>query len=462
MNYWYYELLKYDFSTFIGKTLATVNPGANYEHSWHIDLIAEHLEAVRRGEIRRLIINMPPHALKSTCVSVAWPAWLMAHNPSSRIIAASYSLPLSLKHSTDCRLVMESEWYRLVFPDTQITHDQNQKHKFVTTERGYRYASSVGGTITGEGGDFLIIDDPLNPAQARSQNSRNEVAAWFEHTFASRLDDKRTGAIVLVMQRLHQEDLSGYLLDKGGWTHLSLPALFTENRIYDFGTVKKRILAGETLQHAREGKEELGRIKQEVGSHIFAAQYQQQPVTERGRMVSPAWFGRYNKPPVNPDRIVQSWDTAIKSQNHHDASVCLTVAEMDGKCYIRDVAVMRLEYPALRRAFVELTNQWRPDAILIEDKASGQQLLQDMRRETALPLVATRPKVDKITRFAAASTLCEAGRVILPEEAEWLPRFEQELFLFPDHKHDDQVDALTQYLDWLRSKGGRQPSLRNI
>lgn len=461
MNYWYNAILKYDFSTFIGKTLATVNPGAVYAPGWHIDLIAEYLEAVRHGEITRLIINMPPRALKSTCVSVAWPAWLLAHNPSARIIAASYSMPLSLKHSLDCRLVIESDWYQEIFPGVTLTHDQNEKHKFITTLRGYRYASSVGGSITGEGGDFLIMDDPLNPTQARSRQSREAVSAWFEHTFASRLDNKKSGAIVLVMQRLHQDDLSGYLLEKKGWKHLCLPALFTDDQQYRFGLVQKKVKKSDTLQ-AREDAQTLMRLRREMGSAVFAAQYQQQPVAEAGRMARREWFARYKYSPSVPGRIVQSWDTAIKSSSQHDASVCLTAAEYQGKSYILDIRALRLEYPELRKLFLQMTGQWQPDAILIEDKASGQQLLQDMKRETTLPIIAVQPKTDKVTRFAAISAMCEAGRVVLPEQAEWLADFEQELFMFPHGKHDDQVDAFSQYLDWLRRQAGSRISLRNI
>lgn len=199
----YHAMLRTDLPSFIGKVLQTVDPGAPYLPNWHIDLIAEYLEAAGRGSISRLIINMPPRALKSVCVSVAWPAWLLGHDPRSRIIAASYAATLAVKHSLDCRLVMESEWYRALFPGTQLAHDQNEKHKFMTTQRGFRFATSVGGSVTGEGGNFLIMDDPLSPMQALGEHGRAHVAAWFDHTFATRLNDKKKGVIVLVMQRLH-------------------------------------------------------------------------------------------------------------------------------------------------------------------------------------------------------------------------------------------------------------------
>ena len=175
MAYWYDALLKQDFSSFIGKTLSTVDPGATYLPNWHIDLIAEYLEAARRGDISRLIINMPPRSLKSVCVSVAWPAWLLGHDPRQRVIAASYAAPLSLKHSLDCRLVVNSPWYRQLFPEVKLTRDQNEKQKFMTTRRGFRFATSVGGTATGEGGNFLIIDDPINALQAYNEHWRNHV-----------------------------------------------------------------------------------------------------------------------------------------------------------------------------------------------------------------------------------------------------------------------------------------------
>ncbi len=161
---WYDQLLKNDFSSFIGKTLATCDPAAEYLPNWHIDLIAEYLEAARKSEITRLIINMPPRSLKSICVSVAWPAWLLGNNPSSRIIAASYAQSLAVKHSIDARMVIGSDWYKRIFPDVHLARDQNEKSKFMTTKRGFRMAASVGGAITGEGGNYLIIDDPINPA----------------------------------------------------------------------------------------------------------------------------------------------------------------------------------------------------------------------------------------------------------------------------------------------------------
>lgn len=451
-------LLSKDFAAFIGKTLETVDPGANYHDNWHIRLIAHQLEQVRQGRIRRLIINIPPRSLKSICVSVAWPAWLLGHAPHCRIIAASYAASLSVKHSLDTRLVMSSDWYRRIFPDTVLSRDQNQKHKFVTTARGHRIATSLGGGVLGEGGNFLIVDDPLNPVQAMNRRWRDYANSWFDHSFATRLDDKKKGAIVLVMQRLHDNDLSGYLLKRGGWTHLCLPAVAVQPENWDF---RKREV-GELLHPEREDIQVIERMRMELGSHAFAAQYQQMPLPEEGGIVKAAWFRRYAALPEQVERRVQSWDTAIKSGEEHDASVCLTFAEAKGCSYLIDAAVMRLEYPELKKAMLASAKQWEPQAILIEDKASGQQLLQDMRRETALPVIRVNPKNDKVTRFAAISAMIEAGKVFLPERARWLADFEREIMDFPNGNHDDQVDALSQYLDWLRGCAWERLRIRSI
>jgi len=462
MPVWFDNIVRNDFSTFIGKTLATIDPGAGYLPNWHIDLIAEYLEAVRQSKINRLIINMPPRSLKSVCVSVAWPAWLLGKDPRSRIIAASYASSLSIKHSLDCRLVITSPWYTRVFPDTVLTRDQNEKHKFVTTARGSRFATSVGGSTLGEGGNFLIIDDPLSSMQAMNKHWRNHVNHWFEHTFASRLDNKQTGAIVLVMQRLHQDDLSGRLLSKTGWEHLMLPAMAIKTEYHDFGNMHKIRELGELLHPDRENMKLVERAKMELGSSVFAAQYQQQPLPEEGNMVHAWWFGRYTSLPDTVERCVQSWDTAIKAGEHHDASACLTFVEVCGKSYLVDVSVFRKEYPDLKRAFYALAQQWKPDVILVEDRASGQQLIQDVRRESFLPVLPVSPRQDKITRFAAISAMIEAGKVVLPEQSGWLAAFESEILCFPSGENDDQVDALTQYLDWLRARVWERLRVRSL
>jgi len=462
MSEWYDSMIAHDFTAFIGRVLRTVDPGAEYLPNKHIALIAEYLEAIRRGHINRLIINMPPRSLKSISISVAWPAWLLGHNPKSRIIAASYASTLSVKHSLDTRLVITSPWYKEMFPLVHLSKDQNEKHKFQTTQRGYRLAASVGGGITGEGGNYLIIDDPINPAQAMNAHYRAYTNSWFDHTFASRLDDKKRGAIVLTMQRLHPNDLTGHLLAKSGWTHISLPAIFQNDQKFICAGKRWVFKAGELLHPARENQQLIERAKIELGSRAFAAQYQQAPLSDEEGLIHSSWIEKYDIAPAYFEKIVQSWDTAIKSSMEHDRSACLTFGESQGKSYLLDAHVYRYEYPALKRAFYAMAGQWKPDAILIEDKASGQQLLQDVREESALPVIAMQPQKDKITRLCAVTPMMEAGCLRVPKNAKWLADFEAELYAFPGAKYDDQADALSQYLNWLKRRHWNKIGIRSI
>lgn len=452
-------LLRSRLAAFVEKTFHTVDPGTSYLHNWHIDLIGEYLEACTRREIKRLIINVPPRSLKSVCVSVSWPAWLLGHNPSERIIAASYSASLSKKHNIDCRLVLQSPWYRRVFPRTMLAPDQNEKHKFDTTARGMRFATSVNGTVTGDGGNFLIVDDPHNPQQALSPVERQQALTWFDQTFSSRLNDKNNGVIVVVMQRLHTDDLTGHLLAKGGWEHLCLPAVAETRTVIDFGRVKRVREQGELLHATREGHEAIERAKSDLGSYAFAGQYQQRPAPADGGIYKASWFQRYASPQEEYEMVVQSWDTAIKGHTGADPSCCTTWGIRKDGFDLLSVMVRRLEYPDLKAAVVKQGLDWQPHAILIEDKASGQQLLQDLKRESALPLIGITPEKDKVTRASAESATIEAGKVALPTSAPWLTDYEMEMLTFPNAPHDDQVDSTTQFLKWAKARS-HSPEIR--
>ena len=288
-------VLENDLPSFINKVFNTINPGIQYSHNWHIDLIAEYLKSVFDGSTKRLIINIPPRSLKSVCVSVAFPAWVLGKKPNSRIIVSSYSDVLSLKHSTDCRLVVSSKWFQNLFPDFQLADGQNEKHKFATTQNGYRFATSVGGSLTGEGGDILIVDDPHNPQQVMSEKYRTKTLEWFSNTFISRLNDKKNGAIIIVMQRLHPNDLVGYLLDKkdNKWTILNIPAIAEKDTYYSIGNFEKVRQKGDILHPARESLKEIETIKTDMGSYVFSAQYQQNPVVEKGNIIRAEWIKRF-------------------------------------------------------------------------------------------------------------------------------------------------------------------------
>lgn len=446
--------IRHDFLSFAEKAFATINPGRAFTPGWHIEAVAEYLAACERGELTRLIINLPPRHLKSILISAAWPAWLLGRKPSRRLLCASYAERLALKHSQDSRLVMQSRWFEDAFPETRLAYP-TAAEKLRTTRQGFRLATSVGASLIGEGGDVLIVDDPLNPKQAESAAYRAACQDWFQQGFLTRLDDKATGAVVLVMQRLHEDDLAGFLLanQPGVWEHLNLPAIADVQTLVRFKGFEYLRQVGEALHPAREPIAVLERLRRELGAYVFAAQYQQNPMPREGGMLKAPWFPRYRALPDTPLRIIQSWDTAAKAGASNDFSACVTLYEYQGRFYVADVWQGRVEYPELRRMVTSLADRMRPSAILVEDKASGQSLLQDLRG-CGLPLIGVTPRGGKEARLFSVAGLCESGRVLLPEEARWLALFEAELFAFPSAPHDDQVDALTQALIWMRERGG--------
>ena len=257
------------------------------------------LRRVRHGEIRRLIINMPPRSLKSIAASVAFPAFVLGHDPSRRIICVSYSGDLAKKHSNDFRAVLESPWYRSAFPTTRIGPFKNSETEIELTARGFRLATSVGGTLTGRGGEIIVIDDPLKPDDALSETKRSAANQWFTNTLLSRLDDKRTGAIVVVMQRVHIDDLTGFLLAQSDeWEVLSLPAVADSDEIIPLSAERTyRRQSGEALSPEREPLHVLEALKLQIGSDAFSAQYQQAPAPPGGAMVKRHWIKRYTELP---------------------------------------------------------------------------------------------------------------------------------------------------------------------
>ena len=445
-------LLRNDLTAFTQRCFQTVVPGQKFLSNWHIEAITHELERIRRGETKRLIITLPPRNLKSICASVAFPAFVLGHDPSMRIVCASYAQDLTAKHARDCRNVIESTWYKQIFPRTRIDPRKNAESEFETTARGYRLGTSVGGTLTGRGGNLILIDDPMKPAEAMSETKRSSVKEWYDSTLSSRLDSKTVGAIVLIMQRLHTDDLVGHVLDKGtDWTILDLPAIaeIPQEIIIGDGRSYNRE-AGEILHPDREPMSVLDELKATMGSAAFSAQYQQMPVPPEGAMIKRHWFRTYAKPPSkqNGDRIVQSWDTASKADKTSDFSVCTTWLQRKNEYYLLDVLRVRLEYPELRRKIMSHARSFGTKTVLIEDASSGSSLIPDLKREGTVRPIAIKPVGEKIVRLEGQSALIEAGHVVLPELASWKGDFVEEVVAFPSGRFDDQVDSLSQFLGW--------------
>lgn len=447
-----YAILRQDLFSFVHRSFMSVVPGAVFVPSWHIEAIAHQLTRCYLGEINRLIITVPPRHLKSIAASVAFPAWLLGHDPTQRIICASYNTELAIKHALDARAVMSSDWYRTCFARTRLDPKKNTQTELMTTRRGSRLATSVGGTLTGRGGGFVIIDDAHKADEALSETRREAVLDWYRNTLLSRLDSKQTGTIIVIQQRLHEDDLVGYLLGHDTWTHLNLPAIAESEERITLGQGRIHVRhPDEPLDAIREPLPVLEEIKTAMGSYVFAAQYQQRPTPLGGGMLKREWFPRYSTPPQIGDytKVIQSWDTAYKGNEVNDPSVCLTFVMVENDYYLVDVYRERVEYPDLKRAVIERAKRYRATHVLVEDTGSGMSLLQDLRRDSGLPLIDRKAEGDKTIRAAWASALIEAGRVFLPDGAPWLADFEHEVVTFPNGRHDDQVDALSQFVNWI-------------
>jgi len=444
--------LRSDLPAFLHRSVLTLNPGAPFLENWHIEAIAYQLERIRQGEITRLIINMPPRSLKSILVSVVFPAFLLGHDPRRKIFGISYGGDLAAKHASDFRSIVQSRWYRQAFPKMQIARTADSD--VYTTARGYRRTTSVNATLTGLGGDCFIIDDPLKPVDAQSDIHRNGLNGWFSHTLSSRLDNKATGIIIVVMQRVHLNDLTGHLLENSaGWEVLSLPAIaeVDEEVLLGEGNVHLR-RAGEALHPEREPLEVLENLRRELGSDIFAAQYQQAPVPPGGAMIKRQWLRYYEKAPERGYRtkILQSWDTAAKDGAQNDWSVCTTWLLSENCFYLLDLIRGRYEYPRLRSIAIALAEKFKPDSILIEEASTGIALAQELRSVLHRPIEPIKVERDKIGRLYVQQQKFEAGLVLFPTGARFLLELEAELLTFPQGKTDDMVDSISQALSYKR------------
>ena len=357
--------------------------------------------------------------------------------------------------SRDCRRILLSDWYWRIFP-TRLSSERQAVAEFETTAQGCRLATSVGGVLTGRGADMIIIDDPLKPEEALSQTQRRAANEWFDHTLYSRLNDKQQGAIVLIMHRLHEDDLVGHVLAQEDWEVVRFPAIAEDDETQTVDTVwGPKLLTrhqGEALHPAREPVAMLEHLRHMIGEYNFAGQYQQAPTPLGGGLVKAAWFKHYgaSELPQRVDRIVQSWDTASKATELSDFSVCTTWGILVKDLYLVDLLRRRMEYPELKRAVRAQYERFRPSVVLIEDKASGTQLIQELIHEGRYAVTRYQPQTDKVMRMHAQTAKIENGFVHVPDTAPWLAPYLRELTVFPHGKHDDQVPPDTSFR-------GRQP-----
>jgi predicted phage terminase large subunit-like protein len=466
---------------FFKQAWPVVEPGTEFTPSWHIKTICEHLEAITRGDIKRLLINIPPRHTKSTLVSVTWPMWEWLKVPEEKYLCASYSGVLSIRDNLKARRLVQSNWYQENWKDRfQLSGDQNSKQRFENDHTGYRIATSVGGSATGEGGTRLICDDPHSAMEAQSDALRETAIDWFDSTWSTRLNNPKTNVMVVIMQRLHEDDVTGHIVDDiKGWEHLLIPAEYDGvRRKTKLGYYDPRKTKGELICPERFGRKEIENLKILLGIYGASAQLQQDPTPPDGGILKTSFFGLWPVERGLPvfEYVLQSYDCAYTEKTTGDPTACSVwgVFTYKGKRHgmLLDAWSEFLAYPAMRKRIVDdWTAEYsepdksqlfgkakRPDRIIVEDKASGISLLQDLRL-AKVPAVSYNPgNADKVARAHQASPILETGVLWIPESQKnagqpvsWAIDFIKQLGKFPRGAHDDYVDTFVQAIIYLKN-----------
>ena len=460
-----------------------LEPSTTFIPNWHLDIIAEHLEAVYRCQIHDLLINIPPRHCKSISAAVMFPAYIWTLEPSLRWLFSSYAQTLSIRDSVKMRRLIESPWYQARWGEVfHLTSDQNQKIKFENDKRGYRMATSVDGSNTGEGGDLLVVDDPHNVKERESEVTREAVIDWWSHVMSTRINDPKKRRRIVIMQRVHEHDLAGHLLEQGGWHHLNLPAEYEGGKCIVTGCVfhwdkDPRTVEGDPLWLARFGKPELTQLKKDLKEFGAAAQLQQRPAPAEGGILKRHWW-RYwchagqeeSLPPIRMklpdgtfieikpmalpwafDTQAQSWDMAFKDL----ATSSYVVGQQWGKkgpdSFLLDQVRDQMDFTTTLEAVRAFNRTWtQPSEKAVEDKANGPAILSVLQKE--IPGMTGRGvQGDKQARAAAYAHLPHAGNCYLPHPAiaSWVNEFIEECATFPNSEYDDQVDTWSQAMDVL-------------
>jgi len=417
-----------------------------FELAPHHRQIVDYLERIERGEIDRLMIFMPPRHGKSLIGSTLFPAWFLGRHPEWSVIASSYGSELATDFGRRVRNLMSDGLFQSIFSGAKLAGDSTAAHRFSLSKGGNYYAVGAGGPITGRGADLLLIDDPIkNREDANSESYRRQLHEWYESVAYTRLQPE--GAIVVISTRWHMDDLAGWLLrehPEENWSVLNLPAVAET----DEGWRRE----GDALWEKKFPPKRLAQIREAVGGATWAALYQQRPAAAEGAIFRREWWKTFTPAtlPARFEQIVVSLDTAFKAGSSNDYSVGLVLGVGETGYYVLDVWRDRVEFPALMRQVEMLALKWKPDRVLIEDKASGQSLIQELQSNSRLAIDPIKVDSDKVTRATAVTPLIEAGRVYLPEGADWLADFLEEVSSFPSAPHDDMVDAFSQALNYVR------------
>ena len=443
-----------------------VEPETELVWSWHYELLCEWLELISSGEFKRcypdmlgLIINVPPRTAKSSLITVCWPVWTWIAHSAARFLCASYSDKLAGDHSIKRRNLIMCQWFQERFGSRfGLKDDWNRIDHYDNDATGSHIATSVGGSGTGFGGDICLGDDLLNAQEAFSEAARDSTNRWIDATFSTRVNNPATGVFVHVSQRLADDDPTGHLLEQqpGKWVYLKIPLEAEEDEKYTFPqsgqTVERK--RGDVLLPERFTPTVVEGLKKK--SREWAGQYQQRPAPSSGIIFQPNWWRYYRSSDRLPnfDQVAISVDCAFKSAANNDYVSIQKWGAVGPRSYLLEYKTEHLGYTATKVA-IKAMNAYgrRASVILIEDKANGSAVIEELRREDlGASVIAVNPEGGKESRAYAASVDCEAGNVFLPEEAPWLSEFLHVAAHFPAVKHDDCIDAMTQFLNWRRTK----------
>lgn len=436
-------------------------------YNWHIEYLCSELETVamqlinRQPKLYDLIINIPPGTTKSTITTIMLPAWIWTNDATIRIITNSYSNDLAIEHAVKSRDIIFSDKYKRLFPEVEIRRDKSAKGSFENTQTGARYATSTGGTITGIHAHIIINDDPLNPSQSASDAERN-TANEHTKTLSSRKVDKENTPIITIMQRLHEMDVTGYLLSKKGENikHICLPAEVCEAvKPYD---LKTRYMNG-LLDPVRLNRAILSEAKVDLGSRMYAGQYDQAPVIPGGNIIKQAWFQYVTKDDYSrmnvKSPVIFFVDTAYTENENNDPTGIIATQYHDNKLFITHGKKVYMEFPDLVKFLPQycIENGYsNSSTIRIEPKANGLSVIQQLKEITNLNIIPTdTPKDSKETRLNSISPKIESERVFLVAGA-WNGELVGEICGFPGKPHDEYVDLLCYAVDYHLKKSTKQ------
>lgn len=448
---------------FFVQAWSSIDPAPLVE-GWHLEAIAEHLEAVSKGQIRRLAIACPPGSSKSWLTSVAWPAWTWIHDPGSKWLTSSYSWDLSTRDAVRSRRLMNSPWYQANWGDCfDWVGDQNTKHRYENNRGGFRVATSVSGLGTGERAAFVVCDDPHNVLEAYSDVKREAVVRWWRESMSTRVTDPETSRHVIIAQRIAEDDLIGSVLEQGGYEYLLLPMEYDRKRMVttSLGNPDRRTKDGELLHPARFTPDAVSELKLRLGEFGSAAQLQQQPAPVGGGTIKRSWwrFWDVDNPPQRFEQTADTWDLAFKDLTTSDPVAGLKLGRIGSRVHVLDLEHGQMDIVDTLIAIRSLATKRTPSVILIENKANGPAVVSLLQHE--LPAVLpVEPEGGKEARVGSCAPMIEAGNVLLPgrrEGDDWVPAWPwvadliHEAAMFPRGGHDDIIDALSQGLIYLRT-----------